>query len=78
MNIEALLAQGPVTGTHIALVAAAAAFFAVMTFWRTLLDRTPVYRRINALSERREALRQGLLASQRRGAATSRGVGIAR
>lgn len=78
MNIEVLLAQGPVTGTHIALVAAAAAFFAVMAFWRTLLERTPVYRRINALADRREVLRRGLLAPQRRGAATSRGVGIAR
>ena len=78
MNIEELLSQGPVTGTHIALVAAAAAFFAVMTFWRTLLERTPVHRRINALADRREALRQGLLAAQRRGATTSRSVGLAR
>ena len=70
MNIEELLSQGPVTVTHIALVAAAAAVFAVMTFWRTLLERPPMHRRINELAERHEGLKHGLLASGRRGAAS--------
>ena len=78
MNIEELLAQGPVPVTHIALVAAVAAFFAVMTFWRTLMERTPVHRRINALSDRREVLKNGLLASDRRGTASSHSLGLAR
>lgn len=78
MNIEELLSQGPVTVTHIALVAAAAAFFAVMTFWRTLLERTPTHRRIKELAERREVLKYGLLASRRRGTASSHSLGLAR
>ena len=50
MNIDALLAQGPVTELHIALVAAGAAFLSVLTFWRAILDRGPLQRRIGALS----------------------------
>ena len=39
MNIEDLLANGPITGLHIALVAAAAAFLAVLTVWRAMMDQ---------------------------------------
>ncbi|NKB59901.1 MAG: type II secretion system F family protein [Alphaproteobacteria bacterium] len=78
MNIEELLSEGPVDGMHIALVAAAAAFFAVLAMWRAMLERTPVQRRIGALSERREALKQDLTTSKRRAPQISRSVGLAK
>lgn len=78
MNIEQLLANGPVNGMHIALVAAAAAFFAVLTVWRAMLERSPVQRRIGALAGRREALKHELTASKRRAPQVSRSVGFAK
>lgn len=78
MNIEQLLADGPVNGMHIALVAAVAAFLAVLTVWRALLERSPVHRRIGALADRREALKRDMTASKRRAPQVSRSVGVAR
>ena len=78
MNIEQLLANGPVNGMHIALVAAAAAFFAVLTVWRAMLERSPVQRRIGALAGPREALKHELTASKRRAPQVSRSVGFAK
>ena len=78
MNIDALLAQGPVTGFHVALVAGVAAFLSVLTFWRAILDRGPLQRRIGALSARREALKRALNAPRRRNSTAARGVGLAR
>ena len=78
MNIEQLLSEGPINGMHISLVAAVAAFLAVMTVWRALLERTPVNRRIGALADRRDALKRDLIASNRRAPQTSRGVGFAK
>ena len=78
MNIEQLLAEGPVNGMHIALVAAAAAFFAVLTVWRAMLERSPVQRRIGALADRRDMLKRELTASKRRTPQVSRSINIAR
>jgi len=78
MNIDALLAQGPVTGFHVALVAGVAAFLSVLTFWRAIVDRGPLRRRISALSERREVLKRDLSAPRRRNVAAARSVGLAR
>ncbi len=78
MNIDELLSQGPIDGIHIALVAAGAAFLAVLTVWRAMLERTPVQRRIGALSGRRDALKRDLTASKRRTPQVSRSVGVAR
>lgn len=78
MNIDELLAQGLVTGFHIAMIAGVAAFLAVLTFWRAILDRGPLQRRIGALSERRDALRRDLIAPRRRNLTAARSVGLAR
>lgn len=78
MNIEQLLAEGPIDGMHIALVAATAALLAVLTVWRALMERTPVQRRINGLADRRDALKRDLTASKRRGPQVSRSVGVAK
>jgi tight adherence protein C len=76
--MEQFLADGPVSGLHIALVAAAAAFFAVLTVWRAMLERTPVQRRINALADRRDMLKRQMTASARRAPQVSRSVSIAK
>jgi tight adherence protein C len=78
MNVEQLLSEGPIDGMHIALVAAGAAFLAVLTVWRAMLERTPVQRRIGALSGRREMLKRNLTASRRRAPQVSRSVGVAK
>lgn len=78
MNFDELLEYAPLSGAHVALVAAAAACLAVLTVWWALLDRTPVQRRIGALAGRREALKSDLLAPRRRPQAASQGVGVAR
>jgi hypothetical protein len=78
MNFEQLLENAPVDGTHIALVAAAAAFLAVLTVWRAMLERSPVQRRIGALAGRREALKRDLTASKHRAPQVSRSVGFAK
>lgn len=78
MSIEQLLAEGPINGTHIALVAAAAAFFSVLTVWRAMLERSPLQKRIGALADRREALKRDLTAAKRRGVQVSRSVGLAK
>ncbi len=78
MNIEQLLADGPIDGMHIALVAAAAAFFAVMAVWRAMLERSPVQRRIGALAGRREALKHNLTAAKRRGVQVSASLSFAK
>lgn len=78
MNIEQLLAEGPIDGAHIALVAAMAAFFSVLTVWRAMLERSPLQRRISALAGRRDALKRELTAAKRRGTQVSRSVGFAK
>ncbi len=78
MNFDELFEYAPISGAHVALVAAVAACLAVLTVWWALLDRAPVQRRIGALAGRREALKSDLLAPRRRPTATSNSVGAAR
>ncbi|HKJ75369.1 MAG TPA: type II secretion system F family protein [Alphaproteobacteria bacterium] len=65
---------------YVTLLAGVTAFFTVFAVWNTAIARDPMRSRIKALADRREAMRAGFVAPQRRERRTQRekSVGIMR
>ena len=57
---------------YLTILAGVTAFLTVLAVWNTMLVRDPMRGRIKALSERREAMRSGFVAPQRRERKTQR------
>lgn len=80
MNLESLLPSNWGPADYLTLLVGITAFFTIVAVWNTAVVRDPMRGRIKALSERREAMRAGFVAPQRRERKTQRekSVGIMR
>ena len=80
MNLESLLPASWAPADYLTLLVGITAFFTIVAVWNTAIARDPMRGRIKALAERREAMRAGFVAPQRRERRTQRekSVGIMR
>jgi tight adherence protein C len=78
--MESLLPTNWGAEDYITLLAGVTAFLMVVAVWNTMIVRDPMRSRIKALAERRDAMRSGFVAPQRRERKTQRekSVGIMR
>ena len=80
MNLVSLLPSNWGPADYLTLLVGITAFFTVVAVWNTAVVRDPMRGRIKALAERREAMRAGFVAPQRRERKTQRekSVGVMR